>query len=102
MHVRAWDPADAMTSHLRPDVDVETCKSPLPGAPTVGVFGPPTSKFVFARLSWMVCSEDTRVYTGSTEHPYVQFAATRVTGTWFIVGVTNRRERERIPSLWWK
>ena len=31
------------------------------------------------------------------EHPYVQFAAARVTGTWFAVGVTNRRERERIP-----
>ena len=29
----------------------------------VGVFGPPTSKFVFARLAQMVCSEDTRVYT---------------------------------------
>ena len=38
----------------------------------VGVFGPPTSKFVFARLAWMVCSEDTRVYTGLGEtslHP---------------------------------
>ena len=32
---------------------------------TVGVFGPPTSKFVFARLARMMCSEDTRVYTGS-------------------------------------
>ena len=31
----------------------------------VGVFGPPTSKFVFAHLARMVCSEDTRVYTGS-------------------------------------
>ena len=29
----------------------------------VGVFGPPTSKFVFARPARMVCSEDTRVYT---------------------------------------
>ena len=35
------------------------CKS------VVGVFGPPTSKFVFARLTQMVCLEDTRVYTGS-------------------------------------
>ena len=33
--------------------------------PCVGVFGPPMSKFVFARLARMVCSEDTRVYTGS-------------------------------------
>ena len=31
----------------------------------VGVFGPPTSKFVFARLARMVCSEDTKVYAGS-------------------------------------
>ena len=31
----------------------------------VGVFGPPMSKFVFARLAQMVCSEDTRIYTGS-------------------------------------
>ena len=37
-----------------------------------------------------------------TERPYVQFAAARVTGTWFAVWVTNRRERERILSLWWK
>ena len=41
---------------------------------SVGVFGPPTSKFVVAR----------------------------VTDAWFAVGVTNRRERKRIPSLWWK
>jgi len=36
------------------------------------------------------------------ERPYVQFATVRVTGTWFAVGVTNRRERKRITSLWWK
>ena len=64
-HVRARDPAEAMTSHLRPDVDVETRKKPLLGVPIVGVFGPPTSKFIFMRLAQMVCSEDTRVYTGS-------------------------------------
>ena len=63
-HVRARDPADAMTSHPRPDVDVETRKKPMLGAPTVGVFGPPTSKFVFARLARMVCSKDIRIYTG--------------------------------------
>ena len=34
---------------------------------SVGVFGPPMSKFVFTRLARMVCSEDTRVYTGSGE-----------------------------------
>ena len=33
----------------------------------VGVFGPLTSKFVFARLARMVCLEDTRVYTGLGE-----------------------------------
>ena len=32
---------------------------------SAGVFGPPTSKFVFARLARMVCSEDIRVYIGS-------------------------------------
>ena len=32
---------------------------------SVGVFGPSTSKFVFTRLTWMVCSEDKRVYTCS-------------------------------------
>lgn len=32
---------------------------------SIGVFGPPTIKFVFVRLARMVCSEDTRVYTGS-------------------------------------
>ena len=63
-HIRAWDPANAMTSHPRPDVDIETHKTPLPGVPTVGVFRPPMSKFVFACLDRMVCSEDTRVYTG--------------------------------------
>ena len=30
----------------------------------VGVFGPPGSKFVFTCLARMVCSEDTRVYSG--------------------------------------
>ena len=65
-HVCTWDPADAMTSHPRPDVDVETRKKPLPGMPTVGVFGPPMSKFVFIHLARMVCLEDTRVYIGSS------------------------------------
>ena len=65
--MHAWDPADVMTSHPRPDVDVETRKKDLPGALTVGVFGPPTIKFVFARLARMVCSEDIRVYTSLGE-----------------------------------
>ena len=33
------------------------------------------------------------------KRPYVQFAAARVTDTWFVVGVTNRQEREKVPSL---
>ena len=100
--MRPRDPADSVTSHLRPDVDVETRKKALPGAPTVGVFEPLMSKFVFARLARMVCLEDIRVYTGSSRTSFVQFAAACVTGTWLAVGVTNRRERERISSLWWK
>ena len=64
-HVRARDPTDTVTSHSRPDVDVETCKNALPGTPIVGVFRPSTSKFVFVRLARMVCSEDTMIYNGS-------------------------------------
>ena len=63
----ARDPTEVVTSHPRPDVDIETRKKPLPGAPTIGVFGPPMSKFVFMRLARMVCSKDTRVYIGSGE-----------------------------------
>ena len=36
-NMRARDLADAVTSHPRPGVDVETRKRPLPGVPTVGV-----------------------------------------------------------------
>ena len=36
-HVHARDTADAVGSHPRPSVDVETCKMPLPGVPTVSV-----------------------------------------------------------------
>ena len=41
-------------------MDVETRKKPLPGVPTIDVFRPPMSKFVFARLVRMVCIEDTK------------------------------------------
>ena len=82
MHVRAWDPTDIMTSHLRPDVDVKMLKRSLPGAPTVGVSRQSTSKFVFVCLARMVCLEDTRFILVRAESPYVQFvAAARVTGT---------------------
>ena len=53
--VRARDPANTVTSHPRPYVDVETRKKPLPGVPTVGVFEPPMSKFISARLARIVC-----------------------------------------------
>ena len=36
-HICAQDPTDAVTSHPRSGVDVETHKRPLPGAPTVSV-----------------------------------------------------------------
>ena len=39
--MRAQDLADAVTSHPRPNVDVEMRKKALPSAPIVGVFGPP-------------------------------------------------------------
>jgi len=37
VHVRARDPANAVTSHPRPDVDVQTCEMLLPDAPTIDV-----------------------------------------------------------------
>ena len=46
--------------------------------------------------------DDTRVYTGLGRislHPVRYCLCYR---HWFAVGVTNRREREQIPSLWWK
>ena len=36
-HVHTWDPAEVVTSLLRPGVDVETRKRSLPGVPTIGV-----------------------------------------------------------------
>jgi hypothetical protein len=34
------------------------------------------------------------------KRPYVQLRAARVTCTKFVVGVTNDRERDELPSLW--
>ena len=47
----------------------------------------------------MVCLEDMRIILVRAECPYVQFvAAARVICTQrFVVGVTNRRERDRAP-----
>ena len=36
-HVHTQDPANAVTSHPRPDVDVQTCEMLLPDAPTIDV-----------------------------------------------------------------
>jgi hypothetical protein len=44
-------------------------------------FEPPTSKFVFARLARMVCSKDTRIYTGLGRMSLLLFVAAHVTGT---------------------
>lgn len=48
----------------------------------------------------MVCSEDTRIILVRAQCPYIQFAAARVIGTWFAVEVTNRREKEEVPSVY--
>ena len=66
-HMRARDLSNIVTSHLRSDVDIETRKKPQPSALIVGILEPPMSKFVFARLARMVCSENTRIYIGSGE-----------------------------------
>jgi hypothetical protein len=63
-HESARGPSSGVVGHPQPDEVIETCK-PLPSAPIVGVFVPPASEFVFARLAQMVCKEDTKVYTGS-------------------------------------
>ena len=66
MHVHARDPAEVVISHLRPGVDVEMCKRPLPGAPTVGV----SSKHQRVNLYYSASDPDGvlrghEIYTGS-------------------------------------
>ena len=64
-------------------------------------FESPASKF-------LVCASDPNGYARRTQGfilvrakcPYVKSVAARVTGTWFVVGVTKRRAREKVPSLW--
>ena len=94
-----------MASHLWPNVNVGTRKGPLPGAPTVGVL----SKHQRVNLCYYASDpdgvlKDTRFILVRAECPYVQFVAiARVISTEkFVVGVTNRREREKVPSLRWK
>ena len=44
-------------------------------------------------LGW--CARRTQGFIlDQAEHPYVQFVAARVIGTWFVVGVINKRERD--------
>ena len=66
VHVRARDLANAVTSHPRPGVDVETRKRPLPGAPTVSVLS------YHGRVNFYYCASGSdgvlrghEVYTGS-------------------------------------
>ena len=64
----------------------------------VGVFRPPTSKFVFARLAQMVCLEDTRVYTGSdgtSLRPVRCCSCYR----YLVCSMGYKQARERISSL---
>ena len=80
-HMHARYPADTVTSHPRPDVDVETHKKPLPGAPTVGV-----SDYRLVNLYLRVwpgwCARRRQGFIlVRAECPYVQSAAARVTGT---------------------
>jgi hypothetical protein len=65
-------------------------------------FEPPTSKFAFTRLARMVCSEDTRVYTGSDITSLRPMWGCSCYRHLFAVRVTNGWEKETIPSLWWK
>ena len=75
-----------MVSHQWPSgVDV-TRKESLPGAPLVGVSNSRLVNLYIARLTWMVCEEDTRIILVEAECPYIQFQAARVTSTEFVVG----------------
>ena len=86
------DLADSVASHPCPDVNVGTCKGPLPGAPTIGV----SSKH--QRVNLYYCAfgsdgmlKDIRFILVRAECPYVQFTAiARVVSTeMFVVGVTD-------------
>ena len=95
--MHALDLADDVTSHPRSDVDVETRKKPLPGAPIVSV----SSKHQRVNLyllrvgpGW--CAKRHKVYTGSDRMSLRPVAAARVISTErFVVGGTNDRERDR-------
>ena len=65
----------------------------------VGVFGPPMSKFIFIRLARMVCSRTQEFILVRAERPYVQFAAARVTGTWFAVVTPSVLHRKSFTKI---
>jgi len=55
-HMCARDPADVVTSHPRPGVDVEMRKRPLSGTPTIGVLSKHQRVNLYiTRLARMVC-----------------------------------------------
>ena len=98
MHVCAQDPANSMASHPWPDVNVRMRKGPLPGAPTVGVL----SKHQRVNLYYCVLDpdgvlKDTRFILVQAECPYIQLAAVAhvISTERFVVGVTNRKEKDR-------
>ena len=91
-HVCSRDPANIVASHPWPNVNVETRKGPLPGAPTVGV----SSKHQRVNLYYCALGpdsvlKDTRFILVQAECPYVQFiaAACVISTKKFVVGVTN-------------
>jgi hypothetical protein len=61
----------------------------------------PTSKFVSVHLAWMVCSKDTKIYTGSGWMSLCLVRCCSCYRHYVCSRVTNGQERERILSLWW-
>jgi hypothetical protein len=58
--------------------------------------GPSTSEFMFAHLAWMVCKEDTEVYTGLGRMSLRPVRAARVLA--LVCGRSYKRARERTGS----
>ena len=55
---------------------------------------------LYLRVSLGWCARRTQGFIPvRVKHPYIQFAAARVTGTWFIVGVIDMREKKNPKSL---
>ena len=62
-HVCAWDPADCVVSHPRPDL--EHAKSPTWRANYRCFEQAPASKFIFMRVRPGWCAKRHKIYTGS-------------------------------------